>query len=306
MVFTPSQMPPSNPPVVTVWVHGTRADSFPGPLQRVAISVRDKIFPHTLGLLHLSPQSDKPNYDSMRAHFLGTLAPTLVQQNYVYSFGWSGKLNLQARQAASRELFAHLKQLYYELLEKTGYAPIFILVGHSHGGNVILHLAEIQDPDGFELSIAKAILLGCPVQQNTAHLVNSPCFKRVYSLHSHTDMIQVMDMQGIHKKKHEKKPLFSQRHFLPHPKLVQAHIRWKQGPTMHEDDRAIEGTLFKCLTNSFKTINLLKKNRGLLHTEFILLPFLRHLSAIIAQLDDLFDKNSNCPSHQDDDIVIEL
>ncbi len=301
MVFTPPQMPPSNPPVVTVWVHGTKGNS-------LASKIGKMIFPYSLGL-HLSEESDKSDkhdYDSMRAQLLGTLAPTFFQEKYVYSFGWSGELSLPARQKASHDLFDHLKQLHYELLEKTGCAPIFIIIAHSHGCNVVLHLAEIQNSDGFELSIAKAIFLGCPVQQNTAHLISSSCFKRIYSLHSHTDMIQVMDMQGIRKKKHEKKPLFSQRHFHPHPQLVQAQIKWKNGPTMHENDRIIAETPLRYLTRGIKAIDLLKKNRGLLHTEFVLLPFLRHLPAIIALLDELFDKNSNCPSHQDDDIVIEL
>jgi hypothetical protein len=64
--------------------------------------------------------------------------------------------------------------------------------------------------------------------------------------------------------------------------------------------------MLKHLTNGLKMLSHLKKNRGLLHVEFQLLPFIRHLSSIIAQLDELFEKDAHCPSHKDDDIVIEL
>src|SRR5207249_4159397 len=128
---------------------------------------------------------------SIRATILGTSSPTFFQTDYSYSFGWSGKLTLQARKNASQELFDCLKLLHNCMQETTGQSPEFILISHSHGGNVILHLAEIKDPDGFELTISKAILLACPVQKHTAHLISAPLFKRIYSLHSHTDMIQI-------------------------------------------------------------------------------------------------------------------
>lgn len=320
MVFSPPQTPPSKPPVVTVWIHGTKVDEcLPSPFARLAKKVGNFIFEHKPGLHHTST-FDKYHYEAIRASILGTTEPIIFQQEYMYSFGWSGKLNQIARKNASQELFDSLKQRYYEILEKTGQKPEFILISHSHGGNVVLHLAEIEDPDGFHLIISKAILLACPVQKNTAHLISSPIFNRIYSLHSHTDMIQIADMQGLHRKKykgspcnanemglkHEHKPLFSERHFDTHPKLVQVLIRWKNSPTWHEHDRMVDEIMLKHLTNGLKMLNHLKKNRGLLHVEFQLLPFVRHLSAIIAQLDELFEKNMQCPSHKDHDIVIEL
>jgi len=305
MLFTPPPMPPSNP-VVTIWVHGTRShESLPTPLARVAKKVAKGVAGGDPGLYHVS-KFNPEHYEALRASVLGTTAPILFPQEYMYSFGWSGNLNLQARKNASQELFVHLKQLHYEILEKTGLAPEFILIAHSHGGNVVLHLAEIKDPDGFELTVTKAILLACPVQKDTSHLVDSSLFKRIYSLHSHTDMIQVIDMQGIKRKKRSEKPLFSERHFESHPKLVQAQIRWKNSPGEYGYDPIMNKGALKYLTNGIKMINILKKNRGLLHIEFILLPFLRHLGSIIAQLDELFDSSGNCPSHKDHDIVIEL
>ncbi len=306
MLFTPPQTPPNNRPIVTVWIHGTKAEgSLPAPVARLAKRVRNAIFQHKPGLNHAS-SFNQYSYEAVRASILGTTQPTLFQSEYMYSFGWSGELNQIARKNASQELFDGLKLLHHDILQKTGLEPEFILIAHSHGGNVILHLAEIKDPYGFNLVISKAILLACPVQKNTAHLINSPVFKRIYSLHSHTDMIQIADMQGLRKKKHERKPFFSERHFDVHPKLVQALIRWKNCPTWHEQDSIIDEIMLKHLTNGIKMINMIKKNRGLFHVEFILLPFIRHLSSIIARLDDLFEKGAQCACHKNDDIIIEL
>jgi hypothetical protein len=305
MVFTPP-MPPSKPAVVTIWVHGTKShESLPTPLARAAKKVAQGVAGSEPGLHHVS-ELNQEHYEVIRASVLGTTPPILFPQEYMYSFGWSGDLNLQARKKASEELFVHLKQLHYEIVEKTGVAPEFIIIAHSHGGNVVLHLAEIKDPDGFELTITKAILLACPVQKDTSHLVASSLFKRIYSLHSHTDMIQVIDMQGIKRKKRSEKPLFSERHFQTHPKLVQAQIRWKNAPGEYGYDPVMNKGALKHLTNIIKMINFLKKNRGLLHIEFILLPFIRRLPGIIVHLDELFDTGSTCASHRDHDIIIEL
>jgi len=306
MFFSPPQAPPNPQPVITVWVHGTKIDEcLPMPFARLAKMVGNVIFEHKPGLHHANTFNIH-HYEAIRASILGTSQPTIFQQEYFYSFGWSGKLNLIERKNASQELFNGLKTINQAILEKTGLVPEFILISHSHGSNVVLHLAEIIDPDGFEPIISKAILLACPVQKSTSHLIDSSIFKRIYSLHSHTDMIQIADMQGLHRKKNEKKPLFSERHFDIHPKLVQAHVRWKNCPIWHEQDYIVNDVMLKHLTKSIKIIDYLKKNRGLFHVEFQLLPFLRQLHSIIAQLDELFDNNAHCPSHKDHDILIEL
>jgi pimeloyl-ACP methyl ester carboxylesterase len=305
MFFSPPQMPPSRP-IVTVWIHGTKVDEcIPAPFAKIAKNIGNIIFQHKLGLHHAN-EFNQHHYDAIRAKILATTNPVIFQSEYLYSFGWSGELNPRARKNASIELFNNLRQLHKTIQEKTGQDPEFILISHSHGGNVILHMAELYDPEDVVFSIAKVILLACPVQKSTAHLISSPMFERIYSLHSHTDMIQIVDMQGLHSKKKVHRPLFSQRHFDVHPKLVQVAVRWKNCPTWHDEDRIVDEVMLKHLTNSIKLINLLKKNRGLFHIEFQLLPFLRHLTDIIVYLDDLFEKNAHCSSHKDHDIIIEL
>jgi len=306
MLFSPPQMPPSKTPVITVWIHGTKPEEcLPSPFAKLAKRIGNIIFHSKPGLVHANV-FNKHHYDAIRASALVATEPTLFQTEYIYSFGWSGKLNLQARKNASQELFCCLKILVQSTEQKTGLTPEIILIAHSHGGNVVLHLAEIKDSDGFELIISKAILLACPVQKDTAHLISSPIFQRIYSLHSHTDMIQIVDMQGLHRKRKSDKPLFSERHFDTHPRLIQAHIRWKNCPTWDDEDRIINEIMLKTLTDGIKMINYLKKNRGLFHVEFQLLPFIRQLGGVINNLDVLFDTNTNCDSHRDHDIIIEL
>lgn len=305
MIPTPPQ-PPTKPPIITVWIHGTKINEcLPSPFAKLAKNLAPIVFDHKDGLNH-SSTFNPHHYEAIRANALGTTAPTQFHPQHLYSFGWSGKLNIDARKKASQTLFSSLKQLVISTREAYNCDPEIILISHSHGGNVILHLGEIVDPDGFELVITKAILLACPVQKHTAHLICSPVFKRIYSLHSHTDMIQIADLQGLHIRRKITKPFFSQRHFNTHPRLIQVAIRWKNCPLLHPQDRIVNEIIMKNLTKSINIISYIKKNRGLFHIEFQLLPFIRQLPAIICRLDQLFETYSNCPSHKDHDLVMEL
>ena len=105
------------------------------------------------------------------------------------------------------------------------------LIAHSHGCNVALYLAELAKSGEFkDLVIDRLILLACPVQLATAHLVGSPIFKRVFSFYSTADLGQIIDPQGLYNetkkisKDSKKPPLFSQRLFDDSPNLVQARI----------------------------------------------------------------------------------
>ncbi|HEX4068722.1 MAG TPA: hypothetical protein VHX42_01365 [Candidatus Babeliales bacterium] len=304
MFFTPPPPEPPKAPIVTVWVHGTKPD-LPPFLAKMTKNITLLLSDDTKGLCKIV-QSETYHYPSLRAQALTTVDPIHFNAEHFYTFGWSGNLNLLARQKAAYDLFYALKDLTLTYQEQYGYTPEIILISHSHGGNVILHLAEIDDPAGFKLSISKAILLACPVQKHTTHLVSSPVFNRIYSLHSHTDMIQIADMQGLRRKEKIKRPLFSNRHFDAHPKIAQASIRWKKCPLWNEDDLAINKLALQGLIKALNTLNYIKKSRGLFHVEFGLLPFVRQLPAIIEQLDNLFDTGSNCSSHKNEDIIIEL
>lgn len=304
MIFSPPQEPPKAP-IITVWVHGTKLDdTLPPFLAQLTKNVSQLLSDDTKGLHR--PQWEPHHYPFLRSKALSSADPIQFASEHFYTFGWSGKPTLEARKQAACDLFSELKSLHNDYQEKYDSCPQFILISHSHGGNVILHLAEITDPDGFELHIAKAVLLACPVQKHTAHLVSAPLFERIYSLHSHTDMIQIIDPQGLHDRKKITKPLLSLRHFDTHPNLVQVCIRWKQYPLWTTEDYNTNKFALKGLIKSINALNFIKKSRGLFHVEFGLLPFVREIPTIINQLDELFDSGSNCPSHKDHDIVIEL
>ena len=64
------------------------------------------------------------------------------------------------------------------------------------------------------------------------HYAHSPLFEKIYSLYSMLDILQVIDPQGLNKKK-KKAPLFSER-FLPrHEKIEQVAIKFNDRSLMH-------------------------------------------------------------------------
>jgi hypothetical protein len=305
--FTPPPPPlPIKPPIVTVWVHGTRPENNLPPYLGKLTGRLSALLSDTTKGLHKIPNNTADHYPSLRAKALAQADPEHFSLDHFYTFGWSGKASRLARQKAAHDLFYALKDLIELYQDYYGVPPIIILISHSHGGNVVLHLAEIADPDGFTLSISKAILLACPVQKHTAHLISSPMFERIYSLHSHTDLLQIIDPQGLHNPRKPSAPLLSLRHFDTHPKLSQALIRWKSCPHWHPDDFTLNKKTMWKLMKAINTINYIKKNRGLFHVEFGLLSFVHLLPDVINQLDALYDDNRNCPSHKDHDIIIEL
>ncbi len=194
-----------------------------------------------------------------------------------YIFCWSGELSPEKRFHAAQKLHACLVPLVAEYTEMYGIEPYIQLITHSHGGNVALNLAKVNDTSSTQVSIDELILLACPVQYETSHLIHHDSFKKIYSLHSHWDIIQVIDAQGwvpfkervrnLFKSKADnaidtpevaeessKDPcFFSERHFESNPKLVQANINYGM--------------------------------RGMFHVEFISETFMQHLPALLDSID---------------------
>ncbi len=229
-------------PTITVWIHGTKSQEFLiNRLSKIAQNLETKLFGYEQGLHNVaSLTSNQNNY--LLAKELSDNYPQQFPWEHFYVFGWSGKLNHASRQLAAKNLYHALKELVLRYQKEYCITPQITLITHSHGGNVALNMAAIVDKD-CSLVINKLILLACPVQNYTMDLVKSPFFKRIYSIHSHTDMLQVLDPQGLHPflaLKHmaefknafnisKKRPLFSRRHFPINPKIAHACIRWKKG-----------------------------------------------------------------------------
>lgn len=172
-----------------------------------------------------------------------------------YIFGWSGELCFKARLKEARNLYSILKSFE---------GPIN-LICHSHGCNVALNLARVaQEHNDEEFKIENLILLACPVQHATSNYILSGCFRRIYSLYSDADLIQVADPQGIYKTKYSKSssvdkiPLFSGRIFKPCDNLIQAQVKFGKKGLAHLDFRSD-----RFLKNLPSLINSLEKQAKL-------------------------------------------
>ena len=220
--------------IVTIYIHGTLP---PKPLMRLAVMHNFFYCPQGLSIVHsLDTKYHIPQ-------FIDILCSTDDQQfekEHFYIFGWNGRLRFHERKKAAHELYNQIKTLkgQYEI---QGYVPIFKIITHSHGGNVALYLAPLnEEARDTSLTIDELILLACPVQVETEQYVNESIFNRVFSLHSHHDILQVLDPQGVHifleslkykglefTLKHLKRlgPIFSSRHFIAAPHVVQLNVR---------------------------------------------------------------------------------
>ncbi len=219
----------SGPPAVTIWIHGTLIFYKPD---------YHKIFNDQSVLI---PIKELPS-----DHHFRILAQTIANHNShqfpleeFYIFGWSGKLQDQERKQAAHILHQEINALVERYKATYGCIPTIRIIAHSHGGNVALNMAEIK-ADYLPFCIQSLILLACPVQDKTMHLICCPMFQRVYSLYSSFDMIQVLAPQfqrirtknGRRKKKYGIFP-FSSRLFPTYSHLTQAKIKINDFPISH-------------------------------------------------------------------------
>lgn len=127
---------------------------------------------------------------------LSLLLSPEIEGTTLYTFGWHGDLSAKNRRQWGHRLARSLQVAIARKRTEIGDdAKIEVhVVGHSHGGNVILNMVTCPGVEDGGLSIDKLVLLGCPVQSETAQYVFSPLFKKVYNFYSRGDMIQILDM----------------------------------------------------------------------------------------------------------------
>lgn len=225
---------------VTVFIHGTHPVA---PIVHLPLVHRFFRCPPGITLLKDLPDSHTKDLFTI----LCTKYPDSFPQEHCYAFGWSGELNSRSRQEAAHNLLRELRNIQKSY---AGIPHTFRLITHSHGGNVALSLkiaAEAYD-NMVPVSIDELILLACPVQVETAEYASSALFKKVYSIHSHNDILQVVDPQGLHvfleylknfgleftlSNLKELGPLFSERHFPTHCGVIELNLKYSHRELFH-------------------------------------------------------------------------
>ena len=248
----------NNAPPINIWIHGTFF--FPN-------YMLPKFFYCPTGL-NLATVLDTSYHHRLIAQTLAEADPERFPLKTFYLFGWSGKLSFSAREKAARELYTALKKLIAKYEKKYNQKPFIRIITHSHGGNVVLNMEELQN-SADDIHIAELILLACPVQERTKRLAQDErLFPKIISLFSTLDTMQVLDPQGLYQKEiheiqkqYEKRrtPLFSEREFEPHSNLTQVKLKISE--------------------------------RGLFHIEFMLKRFLRMMPTILDEIRQWEDKD---------------
>jgi len=284
-----SLIPKPEPSNVTVLIHGTRTtQGLPKLIRPLLYKIENPFFNNQEhGLQKINPQQKKYNY------FHQEFGPLLTENDnkkfpleHMYVFGHEGTLNPKKRELDGYKLFHLLERIHNEYIKRDGTAPSFTVVGHSHGGNIGLNIAKGLHDNPLTFTIDKLVLLATPVQKFTKHLVASPLFEKVYSFHSHLDVVQIIDLQGLYKHKQEKNEpykLLSKRHFKSQKKLTQTRVKWKKGPIFTKLKHTTNAeTLFKLWST---LANITGKKRDLTHVEFMLPAFVSQLPCLIDEAD---------------------
>ncbi|MBT3456370.1 hypothetical protein HN446_04875 [bacterium] len=223
---------------ITVFIHGTT------PLEYLIFKPEfiKNFFSCPQGLVKATEINDNLHFKEVVSTLSKADSKHFPIENF-YLFGWNGKLSFIERKQAAEKFKAELESLISSYDPETKVN----LITHSHGGNIVLNMADCKK---LNIKIDKLIMLACPVQEKTSHLINSDTFKTVYAIHSHADIIQVIDPQGIKelsemindgisnitlKKIPKPQMFFSHRHFKPSEKLRQIEVSFPRRRLTHLD-----------------------------------------------------------------------
>lgn len=221
-------------PTITIWIHGSRL--LPRPILRTYVYSEP-------GLQPISILGPTYQLRSIADAITGT-DQARFPLDHLYAFGWSGKLSYQLRFEAAVQLYGELKALITKYVQEHKVKPRIRIIAHSHGGNVALNLSVAKPATDSDLQIDELILLACPVQEQTKEYVRDPIFKKVYSIYSSLDMLQVLapqlyyTIEVLHNKKKMKRtkyPIFSARLFPAQPNLLQVKLKMNGHALMHTD-----------------------------------------------------------------------
>lgn len=203
---------------LTIFVHGAigfqanaslttvmqiRKDCIEGtPYEKNVLSIREHPYFFALqpiNRLGLHPVKEDPTCTNA-SHALSILFDEMFslygfdQKNTYYTFGWSGLISERRRYNAARCLYTELKTKLHDL-KKEGISPKVRIIAYSHGGNLVLNLADLRAREFpcDQFQIDELILVALPVQAVTTRQAQSPLYKEVYSIYSRGDKIQRID-----------------------------------------------------------------------------------------------------------------
>lgn len=211
--------------VITIWIHGTR------------LLFSRVVKPISYCRKGLHRPDELPDYYQLKVitRALQEFSHERFGSDHVYLFGWSGKLSFEAREEAGKELHSEILRVIRMYKRTHKVTPKIKIITHSHGGNVLFECIEHEHMVQGGLVFDECIILACPVQQKTAHLITSPVIKKAYSLFSTMDTIQVLDPQGIYKEAQKPSPLLSERLFPHADNVRQVQIKTHLRGFMHID-----------------------------------------------------------------------
>lgn len=180
-----------------------------------------------IGMHPVSPEwSINATGSQLLAFFLQEMYKLLPQENFAlvhpYTFGWDGSLNQSRRLEQAKDLLQGINNLYEEYHKRFPQEDIEVIVlAHSHGGNVALHMADWvnQNTKAF---IDHLFIFGTPVHGDTQHLATSSLFKNVYNIHSSGDFIQIADI--VSTKKYVPARIFKHEGVLTCPNVKQVQV----------------------------------------------------------------------------------
>ncbi|HJZ23305.1 MAG TPA: hypothetical protein VJ201_02520 [Candidatus Babeliales bacterium] len=217
-----------NPPL-TIWIHGTNF-------------LRNRLFKdvfNEIPSLKLASEINKRYKARIIANTLNKYNATRFPLSTFYIFCWSGNLNANLREKTAHHLYAELKQVITDYKQTYDCMPRIQIITHSHGGNVALNLAKIKDTQDTLFVIDTLVLLACPVQIRTMSFIDHPMFRRIYSLYSNLDLIQVIAPQLFKNNDSEKRrfafPPFSNRCFPQREHVTQVKMKIDGNALWHND-----------------------------------------------------------------------
>jgi hypothetical protein len=243
---------PSNPEWINVYVHGT--------MTTFGVRILAKIYPE-LGY----GQQGVAHINQMPANALFLKDVDCLQMadavrfnaDHFYTFGWSGALNFKKREQAGKQLYDGLVVLLNDYHTKYGYFPKLRIITFSHGGNVALNMVQHLPFIADQQVHLEMLIIACPVQKVTQHLLCSTYIDKMYTIASTRDLLQIADRYTF-----EKKGYFPQRFFCVNQK-------------------------------NCKEIRVFVNNRGLAHID-LMRSFVRHIPQVLKNADLWFEQQQSC------------